>query len=107
MNASHLDCEIAAASNEAAAELQRIAQVCAKDVGVEMTFSRGPRRKRSMPPVFTLKMSASLAASQHPVWCLACRLACFCPQARVSVLVQSLAAAGLLAQPVRETESAA
>jgi hypothetical protein len=38
--------------------------------------------------VLTLHLPAELAVSQHPVWCLACRLACFCPDARVSVLVR-------------------
>jgi hypothetical protein len=39
------------------------------------------------PHAITLHLLADDAATQHPAWCLACRLSCFCPTARVSVLV--------------------
>lgn len=45
-------------------------------------------------PVLTLHLPAELAATQPQVWCLACRLACFCPDARVSVLVLGAAFSG-------------
>lgn len=40
-------------------------------------------------PLVTLQITAEQAVNQHPVWCLACRLACFCPDARVSVLIRA------------------
>lgn len=51
-------------------------------------------------PVITLHLSPGQAAPDHPAWCLVCRLACLCPQARVGVLVH---AAGLFTplQPAR------
>lgn len=37
--------------------------------------------------LLVLRLPVELAASQHPVWCLVCRLACFCPAARLSMLI--------------------
>lgn len=94
-------CEIFADSASHAAALAGIAQTCAGDLAqplqLELNAGRStPRRRPSralslsrapVDPVITLRLPAELAAGQHPVWCLACRLACFCPEARVSVLV--------------------
>jgi len=86
----HISCEISAHRRPLAVALARIVRTCAQDIGQKITVrthttpSDGHRAKA---PVLTLHLSAELAAAQHPVWCLACRLACFCPAARVSVLV--------------------
>ena len=79
-------CEIVAPSRARAADLAAIARVCARDL-------RQTIRVRRQPPVagteslIVLHLPAALAAAQHPIWCLACRLACFCPDVRVSVQV--------------------
>ena len=83
---SGLLCEIHAPS-PTVADLARIVCFCAQEIGQSIDvltreISRGE-------PVITLHLSAEQAASQHPVWCFACRLACFCPNARVSVLVRA------------------
>ena len=81
-------CEILAPRAALASALAEIAAACAKDVGqaIELkTLRIGPAAKE---PLLTLHLPAEVAASQHRVWCLACRLACFCPDARVSVLVR-------------------
>jgi hypothetical protein len=88
-------CEILAAPKDRAATLAEIATACARDVGQPLTVktsaspSPTPRSTRTAPEsVLTLHLPAALAATQNQVWCLACRLACFCPGARVSVLIQ-------------------
>lgn len=79
--------EIKARSARHAAALSEIAMACARDVGqkVEVVTAAVVSMRES---VLTLFLPAERAASQHEVWCLACRLACFCPNARVCVWVQ-------------------
>lgn len=80
-------CEIIAPRLTEAAALRAIARTCARDAGQTLTIKIVPLVRPADTPVLTLHLPAELAATQHQVWCLACRLACFCPQARVSVLV--------------------
>lgn len=80
-------CEIHAPRSAQAAALAEIATVCARDVGQPLTVRALTIGKASAEPVLTLHLPVELAVEQHRVWCLACRLACFCPTARVSVLV--------------------
>ena len=83
-----LVCEIISPAPAPAAALAEIAVTCADDVGLPLavrTLHVG--RPVASEPTLTLHLPLSLASSQHQVWCLACRLACFCPDARVSVLV--------------------
>ncbi len=80
-----LVCEIHASDAATGSDLAHIAETCARETGVTVAMqvlSTGGRQQ-----TLTLRLPAELAASQHPVWCLACRLACFCPTARVSVLI--------------------
>ena len=82
-------CEISASPATRAATLAEIAAACALDVGQPLAVkTQRARRHPGRESVLTLHLPASLAATQHPVWCLACRLACFCPNVRVSVLVE-------------------
>lgn len=83
--AAPLTCEIHAGP-AAAADLAEIVRFCAREIGQPVELIA--RHARGEPAV-VLQLSAEQAAAQHPVWCLACRLACFCPNARVSVLVQA------------------
>jgi len=81
-------CEVRAPRAAQAAALAEIAVACARDVNQSLsvqTLALGGRP--SSAPVLTLHLPVGLASSQHRIWCLACRLACFCPQARISVLV--------------------
>jgi hypothetical protein len=82
-------CEIFAADAVRAAALAEIAAALGRDVGQPLLARTvvGRRPPPAAAPTLTLHLPAEFAASQHEVWCLACRLACFCPQARVSVLV--------------------
>jgi len=80
-------CEILAPRAAQAAAFAEIAATCARDTGQPLQIEALPAR-RVAEPVLTLHLPAALAAAQHPIWCLACRLACFCPDLRVSVLVE-------------------
>lgn len=82
---------ITAADAPTTRALADIAQACARDLGVPLVMQTSvARTEKTHPhpaPGLTLHLPVEFAASQHQVWCLACRLACFCTTARVSVLV--------------------
>lgn len=83
-----LVCEIVAPAASSAAALAEVAVACAQELGQPLAVRSlhiGDTAFRQ--PLLTLHLPAALAASQHRIWCLACRLACFCPEARVSILV--------------------
>ncbi len=81
--------EIRAGKRSLSLDLAEIAGECARDVGLPLvTDARTPRHFEGTPSL-VLHAPVDVAAEQHPVWCLACRLACFCPDARVSVMVHS------------------
>ncbi len=79
-------CEIHA-TGSTVGDLERIARFCADEIGQSMDVLT--REVGGGDALITLHVSAEQAASQHPVWCLACRLACFCPNARVSIFVRA------------------
>lgn len=84
-------CEIVASSRDQGVALAAIALVCARDLGQSLRVRRR-QPASAAEALVVLHLPAALAAAQHPVWCLACRLACFCPDARVSVHVSCLEA---------------
>lgn len=89
-NARRLECELLAPTGVKASSWAEIARACAEDVGLELTVHHSTTSSRSpVEPTLTLHLPVEFAASQHPAWCLACRIACFCPTLRVSVLVRS------------------
>ena len=108
--AARIICKVIATRPALTAELTRIVRACAKDLGQKIsvrTATSSAAAHRSAEPVLTLHLPAELAAAQHPVWCLACRLACFCPTARVSVLVHGETALRAEATPAPASASAA
>jgi len=88
---SLLPCTIAGPDRATVCALAEIAATCSRDLAVPLELRTSVVRERAAQspadPVLTLHLPVELAASQHQVWCLACRLACFCPSVRVSVLV--------------------
>lgn len=84
-------CEVCSPDDPTASALAEIATACARELGLSLAIKTAAVRAKagphSTPSVLTLHLPVEQAASQHEVWCLACRLACFCPSARVSVLV--------------------
>ena len=98
-------CEIHAPRSAVAASLAEIAVICARDVGQRLTVKTLVINAVECPEaVLTLHLPVELASTQHQVWCLACRLACFCPEARVSVLVRGEQA--FAPKPVRTAKPA-
>ncbi|AHF94406.1 hypothetical protein OPIT5_14695 [Opitutaceae bacterium TAV5] len=102
MTGPSFDCDVLAPDQDTVRYLKDVAKVCARDVGVNLCLK--PATGHDGVPaggLFTLHLSPGQAVSQHAVWCLACRLACFCPDARVSVLVAASPAfaAGVLPPP--------
>jgi len=80
-----LRCEVRA-SKRLAPMLARIVQTCANDLGQPVDTSIEQAGNATVPLV-TLILPAEVVVEPHQAWCLACRVACFCPDARVSVLV--------------------
>jgi hypothetical protein len=80
-------CVIVAANPKVAVQLAAITRVCAQDVGQPLVIKS--QVKSANASTVTLHLPAAVAIAQHAIWCLACRLACFCPDARVSVLVRA------------------
>lgn len=83
-------CEIYAPRTAQAGALAEIAATCARDAGQPLTVKTLVIGRQAPEAVLTLHLPVELASTQHVVWCLACRLACFCPDARVSVLVRGM-----------------
>jgi hypothetical protein len=80
-----ITCDIDAPDAATGADLAHIVTTCARETGLPVRANLLPAGGRDQ--TITLHLPAELAATQHPVWCLACRLACFCPAARVSVFI--------------------
>jgi hypothetical protein len=82
-------CELHAPSARRSSGLVKIIAALGHDVGqllrIKVLELRGGKAEQGAS--LTLHLPAELAASQHQVWCLACRLACFCPAVRVGVFV--------------------
>lgn len=99
-----LTCEIVAPTALGPA-LAEIATTLAQDVGQPIAVAPVVISPATIAPCVTLHLPAELASAQRQVWCLAGQLACFCPDARVSVLVQ--AAGAISAPPKTASRSAA
>jgi len=87
MSAALIVCDIHPLHRGEGDELAKIVATCARDLDQPLVIKFAEASPCGDGAVLTLHLPATQAASQHPVWCLACQLACFCPDARVSVLV--------------------
>jgi len=81
-------CEIRAAA-PLADDLGRIVGFCGAQAGFPLEVVTRPAGPG--PAAITLHLTPAEAAPDHRVWCLVCRLACLCPQARVGALVHAAA----------------
>ncbi|OAM87789.1 hypothetical protein AW736_20660 [Termitidicoccus mucosus] len=85
-----ITCEIQSSEGYHDADIENIAISCARDLQLPVVMEKAPSlRQAPRQSLITLHVSAALAINEHRLWCLACRLACFCPDVRVSVLVHS------------------
>lgn len=80
-------CEIHAPDATLAAGLERTVTFCLEQSPFRADLVT--REIAETDATVTLHLSPEQASPDHPVWCLVCRLACLCPQARVGVLVQA------------------
>ena len=87
-----LDCEIVADS-ATAPPLAAIVRTCAVDVGQPLVL-RLKHALRAEPSItFRVPVPVALLFEHDRAWCLAGRVACFCPQARVAVVIEASALA--------------
>lgn len=84
-----LFCEVRAPRPAVAGALTEIARIVGKDLGQPLEIECAPLPREAKQALITLHLPAALAATHSHVWCLACRLACFCTDARVSVLIRA------------------
>jgi len=82
-------CEIRSTHAAEAGILAEIAKTCARELAQPLLVKTVQAGQRVQDPLITLQLPVEMAATQHEIWCLACRLACFCPSARVSVFVSA------------------
>jgi len=82
-------CEIRSSHASEAGILSEIAKTCARELAQPLLVKTVQSGQRVQDPLITLQLPVEMAATQHEIWCLACRLACFCPSARVSVFVSA------------------
>jgi len=82
-------CEIRSTHASEAGILAEIAKTCARELAQPLLVKTVQAGQRVEDPLITLQLPVEMAATQHEIWCLACRLACFCPSARVSVFVSA------------------
>jgi hypothetical protein len=82
---------IEADSRARAEEYGRIVLHCGLDLGkcVRVECAVRPLSRRKMPICIVLHVSASEVCRDKTVWCLSCRVACFCSPASVSVIVHA------------------
>ncbi len=80
--------KIKARSDHEAHDLRRILYYCAVDSGTIITVQTLVVSGLNMPEM-ELSVLPEELVEYHSVWCLACRLSCFCPQVSVAVLIRS------------------
>ncbi|RMH59073.1 MAG: hypothetical protein D6685_11465 [Bacteroidetes bacterium] len=83
-----LRCDIRAPSRDHADVLAEIARTCARDLGIGLRVRRCSPFHSGVNSTISVVITAADTINEPRVWCLACRLACFCHDARVSVLVR-------------------
>ena len=83
-------CEILAPDDRALLDLGKIAKTCAIDLGINVPLVIGsPQIKRETESAILLKIPKEIAVLNDEIWRLASRIACFCPEIRVSTQICS------------------
>jgi hypothetical protein len=83
-----LYCEVGMPAGAVPNAYRSALRLIAGQLGLQLVIAPGPPPRSGADVVgITVYLPASLAGSQHPAWCLACRAACLLPGARVGVLV--------------------
>lgn len=87
LHLSDLHCTVYGQVESQSLAAAAIIEKCAEDIGQQVFVSTSPD-SAALETTITFELSAEQASGQDQVWCLACRVACFCPDARVSVLIR-------------------
>ncbi|MEM9157508.1 MAG: hypothetical protein AAGB46_00560 [Verrucomicrobiota bacterium] len=86
-----IQCEITAADQSLRKELKQIARTCAIDLKLAYpieTLERSPIAAGNAPEI-SFSIPAQLALACDAIWDLACRVALFCPNARITTQIES------------------
>ena len=83
-----MNCLIESPTMTLSKQLERIVWQCALDA--KLTLKTNAVVQISSKETFiTIQLSVEEAMRDSPSWCLACRLACFCPYSRVSIIISA------------------
>jgi len=83
-------CEILAPDDRALLDLGKIAKTCAIDLSINVPLVIGsPQINRGTESAILLKIPKEIAVLNDGIWRLASRIACFCPEIRVSTQIYS------------------
>jgi len=84
--APSIRCEIVAADSRARRRLVQIVRACAIDLKLSLPIEAleraGPLRRAETE--IALRVPARMALARDAAWSLACRVACYCPDALIS-----------------------
>jgi hypothetical protein len=83
-----MKCLIESADYKTAKQLESIAMQCAMDVRVKVE-TKTTVRSKIQSNFITLQINVDEALGDSQSWCLACRLSCFCPAARISIIISA------------------
>ncbi|MCH6256317.1 hypothetical protein MLD52_07140 [Puniceicoccaceae bacterium K14] len=86
-----ISCEIVAKDEVQLYDLERITQRCAIDIKLSLPINilKSQADKTNTETRIDIFVPVELAVAYDAVWSLACRVACFCPQARITAQIQS------------------
>lgn len=83
-----MKCLIESPDYDIAKQLESIALQCAIDAKTPME-TKITVRSKIQSSFITLQINVDEALGDSQSWCLACRLGCFCPAARVSIIISA------------------
>ena len=84
-------CEILAPDDRALVDIGKIAKTCAIDLGINIPLIMVDSHQisRETESAISLKVPQEIAVLNDGIWRLASRIACFCPEIRVSTQIYS------------------
>ena len=86
---SAIRCEILAPDDHALVDIGKIAKTCAIDLGINvpLILIGSHQISRETESAISLKIPKEIAILNDGIWKLASRIACFCPEIRVSTQI--------------------
>jgi hypothetical protein len=87
-NSNAMKCLIESSDYNIAKQLENIALQCAMEAKTQIE-TKVTVRSKIQSNFITLQINVDEALGDSQSWCLACRLSCFCPAARVSIIISA------------------